>query len=175
MTDHIVGPLKSLLEQLRQLLCALDDTAYTTPVAVLSHATIGHHMRHIIEFFLALERGYDSGVVNYDLRQRDPRLEADRTFALASLQDLAGRLDRADKALSLMTDFNAAAPGSYPVQTNYARELVYNLEHVVHHMALLRIGVQAETEVTLPEDFGVALSTMRHRKLAGLVNNDQAG
>jgi hypothetical protein len=167
MSDYIVSPLKRLLNQLQHLLSDLDDRAYTSPVAVLSQASIGQHIRHVIEFFTALECGYESGHVNYDLRKRDTRIEADRAFALASLQHIAGSLHKADKPLWLVTNLNPAAGTSYRVASNYARELVHNLEHVVHHMAIVRIGVQAVSDVSLPEDFGVALSTLRHRKLNG--------
>lgn len=161
-------PLRKLLDQLQQLLSDLDDTAYRNPVPVLSNASMGQHIRHIIEFFTALESGYETGYVNYDLRKRDKRIEADRAFAIASLQHITASLDKADKPLWLFTDLSPGADTSYRIATNYARELIYNLEHVVHHMALLRIGVQAVSNLELPEDFGVALSTLRHRKPASI-------
>jgi hypothetical protein len=166
MKNPLLYPLRNLLGQLRDLISALDETAYQTSIGILSHASVGQHIRHIIEFFLALEHGYETGHVNYDLRKRDKRLEADRILALATLQAIAGNLDKADKPLWLVTDFDPGAEASYPVATNYTRELVHNLEHVVHHMALLRIGVAAVSDVRLPEDFGVALSTLRHKKLS---------
>lgn len=169
MNSPIVFPLTRLLDQLQQLLSDLDDTAYQCSVPVLSKASIGQHIRHIIDFFTALDRGYETSHVNYDLRKRDKRLETDRTLALAALQNIAASLDKADKPLWLVTDFNPGAGMSCGVATNYARELVHNLEHVVHHMALLRIGVQAVSDLNLPDDFGVALSTLRHRKLTGML------
>jgi len=174
MSVSLVSPIRRLLGQLQQLLAALDDDAYTRPVTVLSQASIGQHMRHVIEFFTALEHGYENGHVNYDLRKRDIRLESDRTFAFVSLQHIADGLDKTDKPLWLVTDFNPGAGASHRVASNYARELVHNLEHVVHHMAILRIGVQAVTDVDLPEDFGVALSTLRHRQLTGTLMGHSA-
>jgi hypothetical protein len=45
-----------------------------------------------------------------------------------------------------------------------ARELVYNIEHVVHHMALVKIGLkELLPDLDLPDDFGVAVSTIRYQ------------
>jgi len=165
MTTAIIQPLRNLLEQLQGLLLELDDVTYAQPVTVLSDASLGQHTRHVIEFFVALEQGYETGLVNYDLRKRDQRMETDRGYALEALERLMEGLVKADKPLGLIVDLNRHAEAPHRVATSYARELVYNLEHMVHHMAILRIGVRAVAGPELPEDFGVALSTWRHRKL----------
>jgi hypothetical protein len=157
------SPVINLLEQLQQVLAALSDQQYTTPVALLSHATIGQHTRHIIEFYAALQEGYDNGVVNYDKRKRDFFIESDRSFAIAMLVEIAHEVDRPDKELSLVVDFNRGAEDRVQVTTNYFRELIYNLEHTIHHMALLRIGIGAISEIRLPGEFGVAASTLKFR------------
>jgi hypothetical protein len=165
MSDEIVYPLKQLLGQLQQLLSDLDDGSYQSSIGVLSDASIGQHTRHVIESFIELDHGYDTGYVNYDLRKRNKQIEDDRDFALATLKWIIDGIGKEDKPLWLVTDLNPEANTSYRVATNYARELVYNLEHVVHHMALMRIGVQAVCHLKLPDTFGVACSTVRHRRL----------
>jgi len=51
------------------------------------------------------------------------------------------------------------------LSTNYLRELTYNIEHAVHHMAIMKIGIsEIAPYVTCPRDFGVAVSTTRHRE-----------
>ena len=50
------------------------------------------------------------------------------------------------------------------LSSNYYREIMYNIEHAVHHQALIRIGVQSlRPEMALPKAFGVADSTIQYR------------
>ncbi len=51
------------------------------------------------------------------------------------------------------------------IASNFYRELIYNIEHAVHHMAIMKIGVlEVAPYVSMPLDFGVAVSTIRHKK-----------
>ena len=50
------------------------------------------------------------------------------------------------------------------ISTNFYREIAYNLEHTIHHMALIRVGISEVSNIRLPEDFGIATSTVKHRK-----------
>jgi hypothetical protein len=168
--------INNLLEQISALLEGLSDEQYTQPLRIFSNASIGQHTRHIIEFFLELFKGYEQGVVDYDNRKRSHAIETDRRCAVLKLREVADQLGRPDRELWLTADFDtieeAAESGllrkagctTARIRTNYQRELVYNLEHTVHHMALLRIGVSALGDLPLPENFGVALSTQKFRK-----------
>jgi len=45
------------------------------------------------------------------------------------------------------------------------RELAYNIEHVIHHMAIIKIALRQHfEEVTIPENFGIAPSTAKYLK-----------
>jgi len=158
---HLKTPILQLFEQLQEVLEQLTDQQYTSQVAVLSNASIGQHMRHIIEFFLELNKGYQHGVINYDRRKRDHAIESERRVAIGQLRQVSEALGKENKALLLIAD-----PGEeVQVHTNYYRELLYNLEHIVHHMALIRVGISAVSALPLPENFGVAVSTLKYRKV----------
>lgn len=161
--SQVIMPLAGLLLQLQDLLEDLTDEQYMRKIKLLSNATLGQHTRHIIEFFLELNAGYVTGKVNYDKRERDYRIETGRACAMDSLTKIISLLNKENKALALMVDYNNDNEEPGFVETNYSRELVYNLEHTVHHMALLRIGVNAVSTIVLPVDFGVAISTLKHR------------
>jgi hypothetical protein len=163
--SQVTTPLAGLLLQLRDLLEVLTDEQYVRQIKLLSNATLGQHTRHIIEFFIELNAGYAIGRVNYDKRKRDYSIETSRACAMDSLTMVISRLHKENKALILTVDYSNDKEEMGAVETNYNRELVYNLEHTVHHMALLRIGVNAVSTIILPEEFGVAISTLKHRKV----------
>ncbi|MDO6431142.1 hypothetical protein Q4E93_11115 [Flavitalea sp. BT771] len=161
---HLKYPIQQLLRQLQEALEPLTDHQYTAPIDLLSTATIGQHVRHILEFFQELDKGYDSGTVNYDRRSRSHLLEISLSHAIRQLSATALAVDRPDKDLILIAHLTPGDPEPFAIRTNYSRELLYNIEHMVHHMALLRIGIAAVAEITLPAQFGVAASTIQFRQ-----------
>lgn len=155
-------PISNLLEQIQYVLDGLTNEQYTQPVKVLSQSTIGQHTRHILEFFTELNKGYENGTVDYDKRIRNHAIESDKFFAVNTLQQIISELVKPDKELMLRVAYGTAH--SLTVPTNYFRELVYNMEHAVHHMALIRIGAEAITDIEIPAGFGIAASTLKFRK-----------
>jgi hypothetical protein len=164
MKEELLAPVRALLYQMEQLLLTLTDAQYGKQLRVLSNATLGQHTRHILEFFIELNTGYETGLVNYDNRKRDYSIETSRARAIKQINSLISGLKKEDKMLTLAADYGRDMDCTVLVSTNYQRELVYNSEHMVHHMALLRIGIQAQSGICLPEEFGVALSTIKYRK-----------
>jgi hypothetical protein len=152
-----------LLKQIERLLEQLSDQTFIQVIPELSGATIGQHARHVLEFYLELETGYYTGKVNYDARKRDRRIESERMFAISVLRSVSGQLEKEDKELRIITDYSRSGGDLLTICTNYNRELIYNLEHTVHHMALMRVGVQLISPVILPDDFGIAVSTLKYK------------
>lgn len=59
-----------------------------------------------------------------------------------------------------------------PVETNFLRELTYNIEHAVHHMAIMKIGIREVAPlIVIPKSFGVAVSTLRYREETVVTSN----
>ena len=83
--------VKNVFVQISDTLHQLTDEQYRRPSITLSNATIGQHVRHVIELFLCLKQGYEAGIVNYEKRKRDINIETDRQLAiLAVAQYLSG-------------------------------------------------------------------------------------
>jgi hypothetical protein len=150
--------------QLSETLQLLSDTQYIHPSKTLSNATIGQHTRHIIEMFICLEDGYESGVVNYEKRKRDIVIETNKSFAVSLLKTICYELGKPNKEMTLEATYNEDSNEIIRFDTNYHREIAYNLEHTIHHMALIKVGVSELSDLTVPEGFGVATSTLKYKK-----------
>lgn len=155
-------PVNELLLQLKELLLALSNQEYTKAIPVLSEASIGAHTRHVIELFQALFSGYEVGNVNYEARKRDYLIESNQHIGIEKLDELNSLLQKPDKSLQLISEYGI--DNQVIVATNYYRELIYNIEHAVHHMALIRVAIITETNIFLPNSFGVASSTLKFRE-----------
>lgn len=156
--------IKNILTQLSDSLFCLNDHEYTTPSNQLFGASIGQHVRHIIELFECLYKGYQTGLVNYEKRERSRQLETDKNLARCHLLNIYESVQQPDKTLLLEANYTEQPGETILIGTNYYRELVYNLEHTVHHMALIRIGFKDVSNIEVPEEFGVAASTLKYKK-----------
>ena len=156
--------IKNVFAQLTHSLQQLSDEQYCRPGKALFNATIGQHVRHVIELFICLNEGYETGTVNYENRKRDTRIETDKSFACDLLEMIASNLDKEDKNLLLEAAYDDESDDTIIVATNYYREIIYNLEHTVHHMALIRVGINEVATIDVPAGFGIASSTVKYRK-----------
>ena len=154
--------IQSVLNPLSAVLMQLTDEQYNAACPLLKGSTIGAHTRHIIELFQCLQNGYASGFVNYDERNRNRMIETNRQLACDSINNICNVVNLANKPMLLKGIFAAGNPEPYTIETNYYRELIYNIEHAIHHMALIRVGVYAVSEIELHETFGVAASTIQY-------------
>lgn len=156
--------VNSVFVQLSASLDQLSQNEYVQPCNTLFNNTIGQHVRHIIELFQCLENGYEAGVVNYEKRKRDLEIENNKEIASRLLQNIHEQLNRDNKELLLEASYDESSSEVIPISTNYYREIAYNLEHTIHHMALIRVGINEVAAIKLPDDFGVASSTVKYRK-----------
>ena len=155
------------LQDIHSLLSNMTIGYYTKPLSILNDATVGQHMRHIIEFFICIKKGIDEGMVSFDERERNPVIENDKYFAKRQIRELIDFLDQTniDKALILKANYSGGEENSDLLKTSLFRELAYALDHTVHHLAIVKIALsQEKINLGIDENFGVAPSTIRNRK-----------
>ncbi|HLT80884.1 MAG TPA: hypothetical protein VKZ86_07625 [Cyclobacteriaceae bacterium] len=168
---HLKQACTHILEQLAEVCQQVQPEHFSHPVETLGSSTVGQHIRHTLEFFICLEQGVERGVVNYDKREHNKLIETDKALAASTIETIKQFVATAapDAPLTLEVGYDLTKEQYVTIQTNLSRELVYNVEHAVHHMALIKIGVrEIAPYVHLPSDFGIAASTLRYQEMAGV-------
>ena len=157
----LVTSIHKTLDELVDLLNQLTDTQYANPCEQLSGATIGAHTRHIVELFQCLENQYLVGIICYDKRERNVQIQTDTNFAITRIEAIQKSLNKFNKLLYLEQVIDGE---EIRIESNYKRELLYNLEHCIHHQALIKVVILAMPNIQISENFGVAPSTIDYRK-----------
>lgn len=154
--------LQRQLNVLAELLHQLSDEQYTRTINHLDNASIGGHSRHIIEIVRCVLIGYETNRVDYIRRFRNTELETKREFAIRTIEEVNSLLDKPDKSFELYVETEDGMTGSFPI-TTYQREIIYAIEHTIHHLALIKVALTEMNLSLVSEQFGVAYSTMLYR------------
>lgn len=150
MTQSVVSELLDLLQKVHP-----ED--YCKPCNTLSNFSIGQHIRHSIEMYHCVIDGYLQSSVDYDARKRDPELDTNIQKAVNSLNYILQNIQKSDKPYNVFSNGNSCV-------SSFEREILYCNEHLIHHMALVRIGINELGNYHLSESFGVAPSTIQYQK-----------
>ncbi len=155
------------LAELKALLEKLPDELYIRKKEVLSGSTIGQHFRHILEFYVCLKKGADTGIICYDARERNTLIETDRQYASGIVSDIKHFLYTIgpNSNVMLMGNYSVTDDEQTEISSSLYRELAYALDHAVHHLAIVKIALSEEKEsAIMDENLGVAPSTIRFRE-----------
>ena len=153
--------IKNTLIELKDVLHLLNNETFTKPIPSLSNATIGEHTRHIIELYQAVLTAHDTGTLNYDARPRNKTIQENKIIAITTIDEIVNTIEKEDKKLIMEHSVSNVITR---IETNYFREILYNLEHCIHHQALIKVGLLSFKDVLFAETFGVAPSTLEFRK-----------
>ena len=133
----------------------LTKDEYALPLNIFSGSSIGQHYRHIIEMFQCLIEGYNDSIVCYENRKRNSRLETDLDFAQYTIQSYICKVALQEKHLVFKSMLH-----NHDLSTTYYRELIYTIDHCVHHQAIIKIGMIFLGKQAPDNEFGVSKSTL---------------
>jgi hypothetical protein len=154
---------KNILYQISSLLLKMNNDEYTLSLKIFSGSSVAQHVRHTLEFYLCLLDS-QAKVVNFDKRERNPKIENDLNFTLSTISNIISRLGTLSEDKPMILE-GVLGGELQSTNTSMHRELLYVIEHAVHHMAIIKIGFALNfPEIQIPENFGVAESTITYRK-----------
>lgn len=155
----MISSIEKNLKELIRILEEIPDVMYCRKSNYLFHSTIGQHCRHILEIYTAVLSGYDSGEFSFDDRKRSRILEENAGEMILALNGIITNLGKDDKEMiCIVNDGN-----NNHLKTTYFREMLYCFEHGIHHQALIKVALKEFEWQNIPENFGVAPSTIKFR------------
>jgi len=165
-TPELIEAAQDVLLQGLGLLFELKDHNYSHSVPAPFNASVGQHYRHVLEHFHSLIVGVRAGEVNYDARERNPRLQGEVTYASIATCDVLRALkgyteDTLGRPCKVINSVGYGASNPSTFESNVSRELAYCVGHAIHHYAIIRL-ICHEIGISVPAKFGVAPSTLKH-------------
>jgi len=166
-SSSVKNGLRAIHLQLTQFLEQIPSDTYALPLPVLKQNSIGKHCRHILEGLEALLPAAEEQEINYEKRKRQLIYEVDERAFRQRMDELIDALVNYDLNRIIHVS-HEPFPGELPAEhlhTSIGRELLYNMEHMIHHMAIIRIAAcELGIEHLVPENFGIAFSTVQHQQ-----------
>ena len=165
-TSPLQDAIAEVLQQGESLLNSLSDGEYTCKLQTVFGSTVGGHYRHCLDHFQSLLQGLDANEINYDDRERNPRIENDRAFALTETRRILRGLASIstpflDCPINVRSKVNYELDAASSIGSTVGRELMYAVAHTIHHYALIAVMCSV-LEVPVPAGFGIAPSTLKY-------------
>jgi len=155
---------KKQLSELKFILNQIKDSDYYKIIPLLENGTVGRHVRHILEFYECLFISLKDNTVCYDERKRNLLLEENVRFACDYIDEIIDKIEEINinERMLLKTKYEET---EIIMETSLFREIIYNIEHTVHHLAIIRIAISCELNyIDLSKTFGYADSTLQFMK-----------
>ena len=155
--------IKQLLS-VQFILSQIKQGDYNTSLATLKNASIGKHVRHILEFYECLLFNNFNNIVNYDTRKRNLLLEENVEYTKDFISKIIDSLSKIEdnSTILLMSTYQEQ---TISMESSMYREITYNIEHTVHHLAIISIAIPIHFDyINLSVNFGYADSTIQYLK-----------
>lgn len=156
--------LCELLDKIAFVSQQLKPDEFSEPLPVLMDNSIGKHVRHILDLMECLCVSIDSGEINYDERKRDELIENLPESTLLKINQLKNKIPHLNSIAKIRMK-QRVSDVEVELESQTDREILYNIEHSVHHLAIIRIGIAHHfPHIIFPDNFGIAYSTVQYRE-----------
>jgi len=129
--------LIDVLAQFRGLILAVEQ-ASSHEIGLYGEIGIGRHVRHVVDHLRQFERGLETGVIDYNRRNRACALEFDPETGLKELERLMLRVQTvpvADESVTVISEVCSMRRVDVRLTSTIQRELLFLQQHSVHHLA----------------------------------------
>lgn len=167
---QILETNSTIIQQYTTLVKSMNSDEFVTKSKLLEGATIGQHVRHVLEFYMELIKGCDlhCAEVCYDDRKRHLELETNQSLVAKTFEGVEKDILNAnlDKPIVVCSKHTSDEHIKTKSESSFHRELVYAMDHAIHHMAIIKLAMKVEfPQIKLNENMGIAPSTLRNRNL----------
>lgn len=155
-----------IVEQAIELLDCITIEEYQSELKPNFPSSIGAHIRHIIDHFLAIQSGLSAGHIDYNKRHRQNQIEQFPQLAIEQLQSIVRWISELtdevrESKIQVTTEIDISHTKSASCESTIERELIFVTSHAIHHYALIRIICNL-LDKQIPEFFGYAPATITH-------------
>ncbi|EJI1277639.1 hypothetical protein NDZ80_000991 [Vibrio vulnificus] len=157
------------LKQITTILTLLESQPRDKQEQLFVEQRIGAHIRHVHDHFRSLFIGLKTGIVDYNLRNRESMEEVDLPISLSENKHILNQLERLNveaSRIEIISEINCHATESLQMTSSVERELLYLINHTIHHAAIIK-HMMDNACVSCPPEIGLAPGTATYyRQLA---------
>ena len=149
------------LSQFKDLLELCNEKQYIQ-TNEFGSSSIGKHVRHVLDHCHVFVKSYESALLDYNERRRNTEVEKNIELAkeevLYFIQWFSEKEITQDE-LDIKTEVSFSETNNVLMKSNYQRELIYIINHTVHHAAYASLVLKTLGISAIPEKIGLASST----------------
>ncbi|KXI26864.1 hypothetical protein [Paraglaciecola hydrolytica] len=155
-----------IVEQAIEFLSKVSVEHYQQVLKPHFTGSMGAHMRHILDHYIALQQGLSSHIVDYNRRHRDSDVALCPKSALQSWLQIktwlidVGRLET-NLSLTIVCEISLTTSQNSQTTSTLGRELLFVASHAIHHFSLLLVMSSLQGKHCSP-NFGLAPATASH-------------
>ena len=162
MTTVVQGFIEAI-DQALEILRSIKSEDYREAAKPILDYSIGSHFRHNLDVFNSIKAGFDTGLVDYDIRRRGHSVEINIDEAVNEHQLLKEWVQSvADKDVNKIVKIKSEAllskTKSIEIEGSLAREMLFASSHAVHHYAIISTALKYRGSV-VDKNIGYAPAT----------------
>lgn len=158
--------LLGCVEQIETVLAIFLDPGERGNDRLYDESRVGAHLRHILDHFANVLAGARGELIDYDRRTRGSAVERDPRCAQRALRVLRRELSELPQSATpviVRTEIDCEVSRSVTVESTLERELIYLLNHSIHHLAYIKLTL-VQHGFHLPDTVGLAPATASHER-----------